>query len=205
MSIAQVRALLGDLPRWASYSAVGDGSTKKYVVSSLTVTADSETVTVNGSAQTKPANYSIDNDLALVTFVTAPTSGHAIVVQFSCSELSDATITALLAIESNAYLAASIAATNLAGKYAAQVDKQVGDLRLAYSQRAKAWRDLATALAAANNRSLATITAPWAGGISRSDKESYRQDTDLVAPTMTNTMQDFPGESTPKASDPWSA
>ena len=205
MSIAQVRALLGDLPRWASYSAVGDGSTKKYVVSSLTVTADSESVIVNGSALSKPTNYSIDNDLALVTFVTAPGASQAISVAFSASELSDTTITALLSIEPNPYLAASIAANNLAGKYAGQVDKQVGDLRLAYSQRAKAWRDLATALAAANNRSLATITAPWAGGVSRSDKEAYRQNTDLVAPTMTKTMQDFPGESTPKASDPWSA
>lgn len=205
MSIAQVRALLGDLPRWATYAAVGDGATKKYVVSSLTVTADSETVMVNGSALSKPTNYSIDNDLALVTFVTAPVLNQSIAIQFSCSELSDATITALLAIESNAYLAASIGATSLAGKYAAQVDKQVGDLRLAYSQRAQAWRDLAAALAAANNRSMATITAPWAGGISRSSKESYRQNTDLVAPTMTKTMQDFPGESTPKESDAWSA
>lgn len=205
MSITQVRALLGDLPRWDTYSAVGDGVTKKHVVSSLTVTADSESVIVNGSALSKPTNYGIDNDLALVTFVTAPGASQSIAIQFSCSELSDATITALLAIEPNPYLAASIGATSLAGKYAAQVDKQVGDLRLAYSQRAQAWRDLAKALAAANNRSLAVITAPWAGGVSRSDKESYRQDSDIVQPAMTRTMQDFPGESTPKDGESWSA
>lgn len=205
MSIAQVRALLGDMPKWDRQTATGDGVTKNYIASSLPIVEDSESVTVNSSSVTKPTQYTIDYDLGLISFVTAPGDGQAIVTQFSYAELSDDTITALLSIEPNPYLAASIAANNLAGKYASQVDKQVGDLRLSYSQRAKAWRDLATALAAANNRSLATITAPWAGGTSRADKEIYRQNTDIVAPTMTKTMQEFPGESTPRTSDPWSA
>lgn len=194
-TIAQVRALLGDMPRWDRQVATGDGVTKKFIVSALPIIAGSEAVTVNSTAVTNPANYTVDYDLGLFTFVTAPGAGQEIVVQFSYAELSDATITGLLALRDNAYFAAVMGARALAGKYASLVDKDVGDLSIKWSQRSKAWADLAKGLqAGAPVGALGGLIAPYAGGISRSDKQLDETNTDRVKPAFTRTLHDPDGD-----------
>lgn len=192
-TIAQVRALLGDIPKWDRQTATGDGNTKLFIASALPIIADSETVTVNGTAKTKPTDYTIDYDLGLVTFVTAPGNTLAIVMQFAYAELSDATITAILALHNNAWLAAAMGAQALAGKYASLVDKKVGDLSISYSQRAAAWAKLAKDILAGAPAGAAGVIAPYAGGISRSDKESNTANTDLVKPAFTRKLHDRDG------------
>jgi hypothetical protein len=192
-TIAEVRALLGDQPQFEHSTASGDGASKTFLTSKRPLIVDSESVTVSGSSQTKPTDYTIDYELGLITFVNAPSNGAAVVSTFQYAEISDEMITTILGLESNAYLAAAAAARAIAGRYASQIDKQVGDLRLTYSQRAKAWSDLSKTLTSAASRSGSGIIRPWAGGISRSDKRTYATDTDLVQPAFTRDMQETPG------------
>lgn len=82
--------------------------------------------------------------------------------------LDDATWTALLAATSNNVgLTAHRAALALEGKYAQQMDVSIGPERIAYSQLAKAYHDLAiNLLASASSDPLAMrFVAPLAGGI----------------------------------------
>lgn len=190
MSVQQVRILIGDLPKWDRQTATGDGVTKNFIASSLPIITGSESITVNSVLQTLTTHYTLNSDLGLFIFVTAPTDGHAIVSQFQYAELSDETITAILALHSNVYLAAAMCAESLAGKYSSAVDKQVGDFRLSYSQRAKAWIDLAGKLRASASRN--SMFAPYCGGISIADKQASADDTDRVQPAFTASLHNNP-------------
>ncbi len=73
------------------------------------------------------------------------------------------------------YLPAAYAADGIAAKSARSVDKSVGDLRLSYSQQAKAFRDLATVL-----RRRATLAGVpiYFGGQSLAEKQAFYADPD---------------------------
>ena len=190
MSVAQVRVLIGDLPKWDRQTTTGDGTTKRFILSSLPIITDTEILTVDGVTKTNPTDYTVSADLGLVTFVAAPGDQAALAIQFSYAELSDETITAIIALQPNVYLAAAMCAESLAGKYSSAVDKQVGDLRLSFSQRAKAWSDLAGRLRTSASRN--SMFAPYAGGISIADKQASADDTDRVQPAFTATLHNNP-------------
>lgn len=196
MSIAQVRVLLGDLPKWDRQTATGDGNTKRYIVSALPIITGSEIVTVAGSTQTLTTHYSLNADLGLFVFVTAPADTAAIVAQFSYAELSDESITAILALNSNVYVAAALGAESLAGKYASLVDKKIGDLSNSYSQRAKAWLELAKRLRSSVQSTALlgalALASPYAGGISVADKRTVASNTDRTRPAFTTDLHDTP-------------
>ena len=173
MSVQQVRILLGDLPKWDRQTSTGDGITKNFIASTLPIITDSETVTVNSAPQTKITHYTLNADLGLFQFVTAPTSGHAIVTQFSYAELSDESITALLALNDNVYLAAAMGAESLAGKYASKVDRKLGPLSISESQRSKHWSDLAVKLRASASRAIPAASSVWVGGVSKAERDTH--------------------------------
>jgi hypothetical protein len=182
-AIDDVRILLGDLPKWTRQTATGDGATKRFMVSSLPIITDTEIVTVNGSAQSSPTNYSINANLGLFTFVAAPGDGIPIVAEFAYAEMSTESLTSFLALNSNIYIAAAMAADALAGKYASQVDKKVGDLSISGSQRAKQWAALAKQLrdaAASNDPTTGAPSACWVGGVSRGERDSMHGNTDYI-------------------------
>lgn len=111
-------------------------------------------------------------------------------------QLHDEEIAWFLAQNSSVYVAASEAAKAIAALYARQVDKEVGDLSISASQRQKHYLDLAKQL-----RSRAALSvAPYAGGISRSDKQSVESNTDRVRPAFERGQWDSPGVSNPRAS-----
>lgn len=193
-TLSNVRILLGDLAKWDRQTATGDGATKRYIVSRLPIVTDSEIVTVDGTAKTSPTDYTIDADLGLLIFVTAPGNGLAIVAQFAYAEMSDESINAIIALESNNYMAAALAAQSIAGKYATLVDKSVGDLKLSYSQRSKAWAELSKTLRVSARTSTGSVLAPWAGGISQADKTTERADTDRVQPVFTREFAQQEGD-----------
>lgn len=78
------------------------------------------------------------------------------------------------------YYSAHYACHAIAAKLARQADKQIGDLHVSLSQKAQAYRELAQDLMAHANRQSAPI--PYAGGISRADKDINVENDDLVRP-----------------------
>ena len=70
--------------------------------------------------------------------------------------------------------------------FADQVAKSVGDLQLAAQQKFAHYSTLATSL----ERQSAIRAVPYAGGISRADKDSVELDTDRVAPSFTIGLHD---------------
>jgi len=83
--------------------------------------------------------------------------------------------------------AAPHAANAIAAYFATKAaDKSVGDLSIAYSRRAAEYRETAKRL-----ERLSVVTAiPYAGGISRSDKDALEEDTDRVEPAFSIGMHD---------------
>ena len=111
-------------------------------------------------------------------------------------QLHDEEIAWFLGANGSVYVAAAEAAKAIAAMYGRDVDKQVGDLKISASQRQKHYADLAKQL-----RSRAALSvSPYAGGISRSDKESVESNTDRVRPSFERGMFDYPGTSDPQAS-----
>ena len=187
MSIATVRTLLGDQPRFDRQVATGDGVSTLFALTRVPVITDSFACTVDGGA----VSPTLNSETGIVTFATAPSG--AIVFTFTYAEISDESITALLALESDDYNAAALAAESIAGRYASLVDKKIGDLSISYSQRAKQWMDRAKALRAASRNGL---FQPFAGGISVSGKETYTGNPDIVQPAFTRTLHDYEGVAT---------
>ena len=106
-------------------------------------------------------------------------------------ELSDSEVDFLLSEEGgDAARAAARAAEALAAKYVKIADeKQVGPLRLTYTEKAARFTTLAKSLW---RRAAASSVAPYAGGISVSDKEANEANTDRVAPALSRDMMDYP-------------
>jgi hypothetical protein len=77
------------------------------------------------------------------------------------------------------YDAASRCCITIAAKMAREADKQVGDLSVSMSQRAKAYREQAQSLKALSARE-GGVPVPYAGGITISDKEIDLENSDLV-------------------------
>lgn len=186
-TIDDIRIIIGDMAKFDRQTATGDASTRQFIASSLPIIDSSESVTVDGTVKTKPGEYIIDYDLGLVTFVTAPASAAVIAMTFQYAELSDASLTALVALQSNAYAAAAMAARSIAGRYSSMVDKRVGDLAISYSQRAKQWLDIAKKIESMPIP-IAAGSGTWLGGMNKSEKDSNRADTSLTDPFFTRDM-----------------
>jgi hypothetical protein len=98
-------------------------------------------------------------------------------------------------IDSNSHilLAAASAAEGIASKYSdSPSSKSVGDLKLTYDQgRAVTYGEMAANLRArAYRKAGANI---YAGGVSKSDKDAAKADTDRVQPVFTIGMDDAKG------------
>jgi hypothetical protein len=106
-------------------------------------------------------------------------------------QLTDEEIEALLVVHGSTTSTAIIAARTLSAKYSRQADKWVGDLKILASQRARAYRELATSLEKA---AIAVHGVPSAGGIRVSQKEAMTGNTDRVTPSFTSKMFEGVGE-----------
>lgn len=184
MSVATVRILLGDQPKFDRQVATGDGASTLFALTKYPVITSSFSCTVDGGA----VSPSLDSETGIVTFSPAPSG--SIVFLFTYAEISDESITALLALESDVYSAAALAAESIAGRYSSSVDKKIGDLSISNSQRAKQWIDKAKAIRAAGRSGL---FVPYAGGISVADKETYTGNSDIVQPAFTRRLHDNDG------------
>jgi hypothetical protein len=103
--------------------------------------------------------------------------------------LSDQEINYLLQLHGgNIYLATADAARTLAGKFSRQSDKQVGDLRLSLSQKSDHFWELAKKLELQGQKRV----TPYAGGISKADKNKQRDREDRVKPEFKRDMMENP-------------
>ncbi len=103
--------------------------------------------------------------------------------------LADQEITFAISEERNTWAAAARCAEMIGFLFARKVDTKLGrNMQIVYSKTAQQYFKLAQWLRA---KSLGTVT-PWVGGMSVSDKVAYNQNTDIVAPLFTKTMQENP-------------
>jgi cell division septum initiation protein DivIVA len=110
----------------------------------------------------------------------------------AAEQLTDSEVDFLLEDERDDPLrAAARAAEILAAKYASQAEeKRVGPLTLANRRQSQAdrYRQLAKALW---SRASSGVAAPFAGGISQSDKETRENDGDRVPPIFRRDMMEY--------------
>lgn len=75
-----LRLRAADKAREFSENFTGDGVRKVFHFTDYPIEADSEAITINGTAQTDPTNYSINDDTGRITFVSAPADKGIILV-----------------------------------------------------------------------------------------------------------------------------
>ena len=121
------------------------------------------------------------SDLSWVRFRVGDTSSGSY-------RLDDGEINALVTEQGNKYFAAAICAEAIGAGFAQRVDKTVGKLSLSISQASERYFNLAARLRAEANMA----AAPYAGGISASDKADEESDTDRVAPSFSIDQFDAP-------------
>jgi hypothetical protein len=110
--------------------------------------------------------------------------------------LSDNEVAFFLANNDDDPVAGALSAAKaLAFRFAQLVDATEGDVSRSYSQKAKAYAELARSLAADVATAAATAVAPivWAGGISQSEVDANAGDGDLVPRYFYEGMDSRPG------------
>lgn len=106
--------------------------------------------------------------------------------------LQDAEINYLLTTEGSVLGAAYRSALAIVAKLSREFDQAVGSVKYNLSQRVKQYNDLVLSLKAQLGIS---GSIPFVGGISISDKESRREDTDRVQPKFTRRQGENPRSS----------
>lgn len=92
----------------------------------------------------------------------------------------------------NVFLAAALVCRSIAARFARDVDCRVGDLSTSSSQKHDAYTRRAEALEEQSKTYASLRAGMFVGGLSISDKTSFKSDTDLVQPTFYMGMDDFP-------------
>lgn len=112
-------------------------------------------------------------------------------VNSTSAEFQDEEINFYINQEANIFGAASVACQSLASKYALQVDKRIGELSISASQKYEHYKELTKEyLQKSKAKGLVNV---YAGGISKSDKDTQEEDTDRVEPYFTRDLHDFKG------------
>ena len=103
--------------------------------------------------------------------------------------LQDEEIDQFITVERNFWAAAARACEAISRLFMSRADVRLGrSMQIAYVKMAGQYTTMACKLRA---KALGT-TPPWVGGMSVSDKIAYNQDSDLVAPLFSKTMQENP-------------
>lgn len=116
MAVAEIRQLIPDLPQYERVTAVGDGVSVDYPLTNSPVVTNSQTVYVAGAVKATPADYTIDGETGVVSFVAAPALGAEVLVSYKWTLLSDASITTHLTVTGTDLLAAALALETIAAQ-----------------------------------------------------------------------------------------
>jgi hypothetical protein len=109
-------------------------------------------------------------------------------------QLTNEEIAWLILNEGSPVRAAIKGAESLSAKYARQVDKTVGNLSLSASQRSKRYAELAKQLT--DQYITRGTSLPWAGAISRDDKNERQLDGDRTDPFFEREMMPYRNDTT---------
>lgn len=102
-------------------------------------------------------------------------------------QLTDEELTFLIDSEGNIYRAAAAACRALMAEYARKVDKAVGDLKINYSQRMKAYESLGKSLFIRGGG----LGIPSAGGVYVADREANEGNESIIQPAIKIGIHDF--------------
>ena len=105
--------------------------------------------------------------------------------------IGDEEIDYLLTLEGSVFKAAVMACETIAAKFSRLADEKVGDTSVSLSQKADAYLKLAGKLRKRSER----IVFPYAGGISKADKENQELDEDRNPEVFKRHMQERVSES----------
>ena len=96
--LERLRLLIADRPRVILQEIIGtgDGSETLFLLQMAPVVAESETITVNGTVQTRDTDYTLDNGVGLVTFTAAPAAGAELKATYRWTTFSDEELQDLL-------------------------------------------------------------------------------------------------------------
>ena len=78
--VSRVRLELGDMPTQFTYTTTGDGITKDFDLKYKPVEPTTLLVTVNNAVKITPTDYTLEKDLGIIHFVTAPAESLAVKV-----------------------------------------------------------------------------------------------------------------------------
>lgn len=115
--ITTIRTIISDIMRYDRAVFIGDNATVEFLVPNSPVYPNSQTVRVN-AAIVNPNLYTIDNELGLIVFNTAPVDAADGVITYKFSILSDAQLQSLLDLEGDIRLAAADALDAIASSEA---------------------------------------------------------------------------------------
>jgi len=118
---------------------------------------------------------------------------------FDNQQVQDEEIGWLLSEEANVYLAAAQACGSISAKYARRANRSVGDLKIEYTSITNQYSERAATLEA---RGAMRAGKPYAGGISKDDKEMAEEDDDRVKPSFVLGIHDNPGADYDPDQDP---
>jgi hypothetical protein len=143
-----IRALIADDIQFDRTEATADGFSTDFAVANAPVAVGSEKVYDDGILQATPAQYAIDYEPGVVTFVAPPTVGHPIIVVARWSYLSDAKLARLLGLSPDNVLLAAANALDAMATSEAIVQKliKLNDLSTNGPAVAKTLREHATEL-----------------------------------------------------------
>jgi hypothetical protein len=106
-TIPQVRALTADKYQYDRAVMTADGVATDYAIPNPPVLPASQKVYVNGALQTTPAQYTINPDLGVISFVVAPVVAANVVVTYTWSILSDADVQIFIDLQPDVRLCAA--------------------------------------------------------------------------------------------------
>lgn len=105
-------------------------------------------------------------------------------------QFTDSELNYFISLYPTSFAAAAMAARSAAAKYARLVDKSLGDLKIAYSQRHRQYLLLSESL---DTQASMVAASPFLGGASIADKESMYEDSDRVQSYFRRDQFDNPG------------
>ena len=79
--LSRVRLELGDLPKQFTFETTGTGTKKDFDIKTRPVDPTTLTVTVNGSPVAQPTGYTVEEDLGVFHFTSAPGAGTSIKIE----------------------------------------------------------------------------------------------------------------------------
>jgi hypothetical protein len=131
--LSLVRTIIQDKLTYGVSQATGDDTTVEFQHVASPIYPDSANVYVDGVLQTITTQYTIDEDLGLITFVTAPGDGELVEISAKTTLLSDDEITDLMGMYSDSDNAVKLAAADcldIIASSEAMIQKRIKNLEL---------------------------------------------------------------------------